>query len=513
MEAQGKGFLSAFADFFWRDYLNGSQAGVRDHFLSPAVSNEERMQLLAKCSQIVLYLKGDLPLDNEVIEALIWAVSRYGHEVLGIEPRIDLQSHLLRCARTEPELHVLKEYYRDHFFHCLEVCFLGHFLLELRIEGEFLWKMGGEFLWEKVGGILGLESKTEVLGLWYLAALLHDVGYLMDALKATNESLGFFKNSGMVREFAADVQKAMDTLSAEIDKEDFCEYIAKDKPGEDHGVISALHLEGLLKSIAEGYEQVKVGWYGPAIRAIAMHNSRKHRVSFEKEPLGFLLILCDTIQEWVRPRLIYSTAPVQMLTWLMGQGAEPETLTGPFRSLTIHQIGWEDQGKYYELIPTDRRNRLYFTLEYNEGINRNSGVFNLWLDATYNLQRLDMTGLGVEIDVEYITPFYQQRPGMDFEQQFHRLQSAVAETHMGFLEKWFPAEKVGEHVTNGAVEYWAEGADGQAKEEHLVLHLRRLSKAKRITKDIDAFRARLKKWKRYNEDRDFSGDYAPAVPD
>ncbi|MHC4476154.1 MAG: hypothetical protein ACYTEL_10940 [Planctomycetota bacterium] len=46
-----------------------------------------------------------------------------------------------------------------------------------------------------------------------------------------------------------------------------------------------------------------------------------------------------------------------------------------------------------------------------------------------------------------------------------------------------------------------------------ILHLRQVGAKNRITKDIDAFRDRLKKWKRYNEDRDFSGDYAPAVPD
>jgi len=40
-----------------------------------------------------------------------------------------------------------------------------------------------------------------------------------------------------------------------------------------------------------------------------------------------------------------------------------------------------------------------------------------------------------------------------------------------------------------------------------------LCEKKLITKDIDAFRERLKRWKRYNEDQDFSGDYAPAIPE
>lgn len=291
MNTRGKGLLSVFADVFWRDYLGN--AVLRERFVSPAISNKEKMRLLSNCSQILLYLKGDLPLDNDILEALVWSVSQYGHEVLGIEPRIDLQSHLLQCARTEPELHVLKEYYRDHFFHCLEVCFLGHFLLELNINGEPLYK--------KVGGILNLAEKIDVFRLWYLAALLHDIGYLMDALKATNEALEFFRNSGAVKHFTDEVKEAVQALSQKIDDEKLSDYVAEDKPGEDHGVVSALHLEALLKNIIRDKGKKDIKYYQPAIRAIATHNSRKHTVSFRKEPLGFLLILCDTIQEWVRP--------------------------------------------------------------------------------------------------------------------------------------------------------------------------------------------------------------------
>lgn len=509
MEARGKGLLSVFADAFWRDYMGNPV--LLERFVSPVVSNKERMRLLANCSQIILYLKGDLPISNDIIEALVWAVSRYGHEELNIEPRIDLQSHLLQCARTEPELHVLKEYYRDHFFHCLEVCFLGQFLLELHIKGQPLWS--------RVAAILGLREKFEVLKLWYLAALLHDIGYLLDALKATNEALEFFKNSGAVKRFTDDVKKALDALSERIDDEMFCDYAAKDKPGEDHGVISALHLEALLKSIADDKDKVKMEYYQPAIRAIATHNSRKHTISFAKEPLGFLLILCDTIQEWVRPRLIYSTAPVQMLTWLMGRSSETKELLGPFRKLIIHNIVRD--GPNYKLLPLNGELRLCCTMEYGDGINKNSGVFNLWLDASCNLQRLDMNELGFKIDVEYITPCYQLKPGAVFEQQLHRLQHAVRETHMGFMDRWFPrwprqyqtgdGQTHVDCVTNGAVSYFIEPR-GHRKYEHLILNLHQLSGKNLISKKIDDFREDLKNWKHYNNDRIFAGDYAPSVP-
>ena len=68
-------------------------------------------------------------------------------------------------------------------------------------------------------------------------------------------------------------------------------------------------------------------------------------------------------------------------------------------------------------------------------------------------------------------------------------------------------------VSNGAVEYIGESTKGGlADKERLILHLRELTKKKRITKDIEKFRNHLKEWKRYNEDRDFSGDYAEIIP-
>ena len=207
-----------------------------------------------------------------------------------------------------------------------------------------------------------------------------------------------------------------------------------------------------------------------------------------------------------------------MLTWLMGQSGESEELLGPFRSLTIHNVVRESGT--YKLLPISGELRLCCSLEYGDGINRNSGVFNLWLDAICNLQRLDMADLDFKVDVEYVTPYYQLKPGAGFEQQLHRLQHAVKETHMGFVEGFFPrwpsqflagSGQTHDCVTNGAVSYFGTER-GHRKYEHVVLHLSQLSGKKLISKGIDDFRRNLQHWKHYNDDRIFSGDYAPAVP-
>ena len=85
---------------------------------------------------------------------------------------------------------------------------------------------------------------------------------------------------------------------------------------------------------------------------------------------------------------------------------------------------------------------------------------------------------------------------------------------MNFLHDWFPRTSVegaaDPAMTNGAVTH-CPGTPGDP--EILTLDLGELSKEPaRITASMDTFRKKLRKWRRYNEDRDFSGDYAPAIP-
>ena len=86
---------------------------------------------------------------------------------------------------------------------------------------------------------------------------------------------------------------------------------------------------------------------------------------------------------------------------------------------------------------------------------------------------------------------------------------------MGFLQKWFPEKEIevnGEKaISNKAITYIFSSNQEETKKERLILNIKELSKKKRITKDISAFRTHLKRWQHYNEDRDFMGDYAAQL--
>ncbi|MGA3027614.1 MAG: hypothetical protein ABSF98_22870 [Bryobacteraceae bacterium] len=422
---------------------------------------------MAFCAHLVHYICGDLPVDEKTIDALVWSLSRYGEDCLGIEPRLDLRAHLLQAARLEPALHVLRPYYRDHFFHATEVCLLGHYLLE----------MHGRRLLDQCMALLRMKP-NEVLAEWYVAALLHDIGYTLDLLVGTRRMLDFYGQSKALSALGRSIDRGIESLSVALAGQ-LRDFSADDKPGEDHGAVGAAHLSSLIENIQTRKKGVST--YAAAQRAISVHNHRGKEVSFREHPLAFLLVLCDTIQEWNRPHLRYSTSPEIMLARLL-RGGSVEDLTGPLDEVRTE---WDD-------------GTLRLSLSYGDDINQNAGVFRLWLDSTSNLQRLHADGLDFNIKVAFDTPLLRQ--GGQAVSQMDRLRDAAEETRMNFLSDWFPAR------SGGAVSHELRGT-----REVLTLDLKELSGKRLVSEEMGVFWRRLAQWSRFAEDQDFL-DSAGAVP-
>jgi hypothetical protein len=341
---------------------------------------------------------------------------------------------------------------------------------------------GGSDLLESCCNLLGLTA-TEVLREWYVAALLHDIGYCVEVLAGLRRVLEFYEHSKPLCELTKGVNKLLsDMTHALVSSGRLPEFTAEDQPGRDHGAVGAEHLASLIENIRK---QKKATPQCTAARyAIAVHNHRQKAVSFRDAPLAFLLIVCDSIQEWNRAHLAYATAPESLLARLM-HGGKPEDFTGLLDKVRLE---WD-------------RGALRFTLSYRSDINRNGGVFRLWLDSTANLQRLEPDGLPFNVRIRFITPYFRNISQMD------RLMDATQETHMNFLADWFPA------ASSGAVKYdWVRSEDGDGNCDQLELDLFQLSKKPLITDKMERFWELIPKWSHYNDDRDFAGDYAPANP-
>ncbi len=109
--------------------------------------------------------------------------------------------------------------------------------------------------------------------------------------------------------------------------------------------------------------------------------------------------------------------------------------------------------------------------------------------------------LNFDVTLRYTTPSFVNSQRIR-EPQMHRLKMAAEETHMSFLADWFPGLEA-----NGPVRY---GVDDTGHEV-LTVDLKKLCAKRPITASMDAFRERLARWRDYNEDRDFAGDYAQVV--
>jgi len=120
---------------------------------------EEKGRCMGHIGRVLHYLLANTALDWRTIEGLVWMIAEYGHMHLGIDHRIDITSHLLHAARTEPPLHAMQAYYRDHFFHAIEVCFLGHLLLITQ-------DAGGRPLWESVADQFRAMRRS---GRWHIS--------------------------------------------------------------------------------------------------------------------------------------------------------------------------------------------------------------------------------------------------------------------------------------------------------------------------------------------------------
>jgi len=458
---------SSLSRLFAAEYLAADRHSAYVDESAEYLGSEERGRSLAHMGRVFQHLLAKTPLDWRTIEGLVWMISEYSHGHLKIDPRLDIAAHLLQAARNEPALHAMRDFYRDHFMHAIEVCFLGHLLLITHDQnGKPLWRHvaeqpgvvqePGEWREElEPGADRGGITLKHVLRQWYVAALLHDVGYAIDIFRALQEMLEFYSHPKEMVSFRESLEDALEALSASGEMEDMARVLGLKNPdnlGRDHGVIAATHLRSLLQQLERDKDP---GSYSPAIRAIGVHNDRRASVDFETDPLGVLLILCDTIQEWGRPNLRYATAPSMLLARLLAMDGDREDITGPLRTTSLNVTRSSEPNARPEFqLDDDDDDSLMVRLAYDEGIQDNAGVFNLWIDASCNLQRLIPDSFPFNVKIELKTPCFRVL-GRDPQSQMSRLRDAAAETHMHFLHDWLPSSPDGSNVT-GAVRHSLE---------------------------------------------------------
>jgi hypothetical protein len=229
------------------------------------------------------------------------------------------------------------KFYRDHTEHQLRVAVLGDFILEQ--------DFGQGALLNYISDLIEIDKHLIKDKLWWIMGLIHDIGYPLEKMaKSINYSIlnqilkcypmldlsvipfeitlsqknlmpyieiledGLSKEARKLIRIGAGLN--LDgTLKADIHNfytngDELREYKHESEVNLDHGVVGALSILRNLGSPDEiKSNQEELIGYIKIAQAIAIHNIKNKLpdFSFKKNPLVFLLILIDEMQEWGRP--------------------------------------------------------------------------------------------------------------------------------------------------------------------------------------------------------------------
>jgi hypothetical protein len=359
--------------------------------------------------------------DRGQLTAILYLLAEYAHVEGGLTRKAELFRTLEAVWSNEAVLYTIRDTYRDHINHMVETCLLGLLLIELKDAS------GRDYYFHQ----LRQGDDQRLRRNWVLAALLHDTGYALEICKRAGHPLKFMDTPQVVRFaenfgawLAQEEKAAMEKITAGLQRPLKWLWEGARLEKFDHGVVSALFTLFLVK---DG-KKPEDNWRSdirPALDAMARHNLKRRSTSYWRDPMAFLLILCDHLQEWDRPLV---------------QGPEMR------QALVVHMSGkdWagidnESRVAYLELenvefhgrAPTLKSGReLTFNLHFSEVWGERYHPPPTWLTHTYDLQSL--TQCPDEISIRLIHPVDPARgPEMDLFQTF-----LMKEQRLAVLRDW-----------------------------------------------------------------------------
>ena len=371
---------------------------------------------------------------SQFSQALIFLLSEYCHLELTIPRELDVEAHLQRAAQLDFFGYPTKERNRDHTLHVVDVCLLGFFLLQSHLsEGQTLHTL--------ISNRLPVNSKNYTIQNWFLAALFHDIGYSLEIEeqiwgelqieKQTEQSqinnethgigeaerlktlLSIHKSKVAYLElqqarYGLDVPFPIISqleheedqirqielqlnylhppeISPTVPTQSYPrEFLLDRKKSDNHGKRSHKYVKQIIDALPNNDKD----WseiFTPALKAIRKHDLKEKVIIFSKEPLSYLLILCDELQEWGRPKLDY----LEYREAIVSNVFFPNTSIFPTNKLLKHlffEVKLDDE-KSCGLIPGAVLN---FCLSYRDATKAYFEPLIIWLLKSYNLQRLQV---------------------------------------------------------------------------------------------------------------------------
>jgi hypothetical protein len=373
-------------DIPWDNFKQDSSPGERAIFFKHfAAYYLYLLHCIRNFGMPSLFRFSDVKGGHEVyLHAAIFLLSEYAHQVCMFSRRIALYRTLMHAWSSEAILYIVRSSYRDHIFHVLNVCLLGMVLIEAGLVDRLT--ESSELEDEK--------SKNTMMN-WILAGLLHDVGYCIGLNRHILFHTAFLRSSPGIRDFQENLQKNYTELEkaliVSLNKETKEFDCGNMKAKLDHGVVSAMHLLYLDQVHLEDKmgNAPKPGWKEQttsAFRAMAMHNLKDEvKIDPSKDPLSFLLLLCDHIQEWDRPRV--DSLRLRRFVTSALQSPRP----GSLDSSTIVRylkadLSWNQKDK--KMTPILSKDSLELSLHYKDSGDEQFEPAWIWCKNSYDFEKV-----------------------------------------------------------------------------------------------------------------------------
>lgn len=379
----GVRFLENFPwNNFKQDYSPGERAIFFKHF---AAYYLYLLHCIRNFGMPSLFRFSDVKGGHEVyLDAAIFLLSEYAHQVCMLSRRIPLYGTLMHAWSSEAILYIVRSSYRDHLFHVLNVCLLGMVLIEAGLVDKLTKSRMSK----------DEKSKNTTMN-WILAGLLHDVGYCIDLNRHILSHTAFLKSSPGIRDFQENLQKNYAELEkaliVSLNKETKEFDCGNMKAKLDHGVVSAahflyldqVHLENKMGNVPNpGWRKQTTN----AFRAIVMHNLKDEvKIDPLKDPLSFLLLLCDHIQEWDRPR-VDSLRLRRFVTSALQSPRSSSLDSSTIVRYLKADLSWNQKDK--KMIPILSKDSLEISLHYKDSGDEQFEPALIWCQNSYDFEKV-----------------------------------------------------------------------------------------------------------------------------
>ena len=358
--------------------------------------------------------------------SLIYLMSEYVRSHLGVTAEINIYEQLSSALKAELMLYALGRY-REHCIHVVDVCLVGHLILNSKVH-----RAGRS---ERVIDILSREigiSPERILRLWFVASLLHDIGYCWSIVEKVPATIytSFPELDEFLKSLKEAYLEARESFLADTNSRiEFSINLER----VDHGVVSALHLRNILESISESQLQE----FMPAVRAITWHNVYAQSIEPRQytdgsTQLAMLLILCDELQEWNRPIVELEDLATGFVSGLILPFPSEIRRAFPLESMVVNVEPEAD----FRLIGDDFK----FILTYSPG----PGIIDfvpsiLWIYKTVNFKRVRWTWLfgGIKITMKSLVRGQRVEGADILYPEMELLQDFARNKPAWYLEGWF----------------------------------------------------------------------------